>query len=141
MRFHGIVMLDRRRIDLVDLDLGLLQSTINVAKTQIARYASVTAGIRRREASDEVELGSFLFVLSTNQRSSIVRLMKTLRHDHSNGLVVVVDQVILQKRDAIFGLGDFWGVSRLENRYDARCTFCLCRIHLIDLPGGNRALD
>src|SRR5438270_7474088 len=100
MRFHGIVMLDRRCIDLVDLDLGLLQSTINVAKTQIARYAGVTAGIRRREASDEVELGSFLFVLNTDQRSGVMRLMKTLRYNNANGLVVVVDQVILQKRDA-----------------------------------------
>ena len=66
VRFHGIVVLNGRGIDLIDLDLGLLQAAFHIAKTQVARNSSVLAGIRRRKSCDEIELGSFLSKLSVD---------------------------------------------------------------------------
>jgi hypothetical protein len=46
VRFHGIVMLDRGRIDLVDRQSSLRQSGIHIAPTLIARFPVMRVGIR-----------------------------------------------------------------------------------------------
>src|SRR5205085_11796442 len=74
MRFHGIVMLDRCCVDLIDRYRRLMQSVFHISKTEIARFAVVRSGMRRRKTGLEVQLRRRRLIPHDDQVCGVLRM-------------------------------------------------------------------
>ena len=97
MRLHGVVVLYRGGINLIDLHLGFAQTLIDITPTYVSGFAHVAAGIGGRKASFEIQFRSGWLVTDAHERSRVLRFMQSVSDNDGDRLAVVKHLIVLQK--------------------------------------------
>src|ERR1700681_2105420 len=63
---HWVVVLDRSRVNLVDLNFSLAKSGIGITETHISWDVIVSAGVGRGKSSHKIQFGRRLVILGPN---------------------------------------------------------------------------
>ncbi len=138
MRLHGVVVLDRRGVGLVDDDGGFGERGGRIASVRGAASALGRTGVL--EQSVEVEFCGLLFVLDAEELCGLLGLGQRAGDDDGDGLAVVEDVGVLEDVD-VAGRGELRRVERRDDGVDAGGAGCGALIDGGDGSGGDGGLD
>jgi hypothetical protein len=109
VRLHGVVILDRCGVDLIDDHGGFGEGGFGVAA--VRGFASALGGASILEQRVEAEFGGLLLVVDAEELRGLLGFGQRTRDDDGDGLAVVKDVGVLEDID-VAGDGEFWRVER-----------------------------
>ncbi len=145
VRLHGVVVLERRDVGVVDGDRAAAECGVEIATDLLCAAAGIFWRARMLEAAHEVEQCGIFAVGDVEQARRLHGLRQTARDDDGDGLAVVVDVCVLQDADvAASGPGwvdgKFGRVEGRENGDDAGGAFGRLSVDGLDGTSGNGGL-
>src|SRR6266568_4304636 len=105
MRLHGIMMIRRRGVGLIQLDGRRRESSLDIAVFSVRRHAS-NKHLRLHKISaigTQLNIERQRFILDIEEFSSQACVLQGLRHNHSNELSTICYTIRLQHSKIIIG--------------------------------------
>src|ERR1019366_9692003 len=105
MRLHGIMMIRRRGVGLIQLDRRRRESSLDIAMLSV-RSRAITKHLRLHKISavgTQFNIERQRFILDSEEFSGQARVLQGLRHNHSNELSAICYTIRLQHRHIIIG--------------------------------------